>query len=111
MKKVLKNCSALMLLMVLSLTLHAQTVDSTSTNVNTDPQSTTTPGTTINVAPETVVIADTTVSAPTAASSTSYRETETIRIYSGSHSGNNIVRTIEVPLPAANSRNGYYSPR
>jgi hypothetical protein len=65
---------------------------------------------TYNIQPESVQFADTTANIP---SSSVYQssETETIRIYSGSHTGNNIVRTMEVPLPAANSRNGYYSPR
>ncbi|MEP7265111.1 MAG: hypothetical protein ABI772_11465 [Bacteroidota bacterium] len=63
--------------------------------------------TTINVAPETVVIADTTLPPPTSFSS-SGRETETIRIYSGSHEGNNIIRTVEVPLPVdGDKRNPY----
>jgi hypothetical protein len=64
-----------------------------------------------NVQPESVQMADTTVNNNFSSTTSNYgKETETIHIYSGSHTGNNIIRTIEVPLPDANSRNGYYNP-
>lgn len=67
---------------------------------------------TINVAPETVVIADTTAPPPVSSSSSgSYSgggATETIRIYSGSQSGNNLVRTIEVPRPVEGEKRNPY---
>lgn len=53
-------------------------------------------------APETVTLADTINlnSMPEAGNVTShYQATEVIRIYSGKHDGDNLIRTIEVPLP------------
>jgi hypothetical protein len=57
-----------------------------------------------------------TISEPSSAktienTSTSYRPTEKIRVYSGRHEGNNVIKTVEVPLPANSlSRSGDYVP-
>jgi uncharacterized protein YxeA len=44
--------------------------------------------------------------------SVSYRPTEKIHIYSGRHDGNNVIRTVEVPLPDNNNNrsSGVYIP-
>src|SRR4051812_23630583 len=100
MKPIMKMFTATFALASMAAAVNAQTTDSLNTQN----------GNTINVPSETVVIADTT--APASTTSGNYsgsRETETIHVYSGSHNGNNINRTYEVPLPAeSNSRSKPY---
>ena len=56
-----------------------------------------------SVSEQSVRIADTTMVAPSGnsagQSSSSFKETETIHIYSGSQQGNNVIKTLEVPRP------------
>jgi hypothetical protein len=93
----------------------AQTTDSTESQPVPTEQTTqdqpvqdqqTTPATTtdpdVNTQPENVTIVDPNATPPPAQQySGGSTETETIRVYSGSHSGNNVIRTYEVPRPTS----------
>jgi hypothetical protein len=47
----------------------------------------------------------------TRTTSSNYKPIESIRIYSGKHDGNNVIRKIEVPLPENSTGNsGVYTP-
>ncbi len=84
--------------------LNAQVTDSTQTDFNF-------PSDSSNLtAPETVSLADTIYNIPEAGKTTSrYQPGEVIRIYSGKHDGNNVIRTVEIPVPEGrqNEQAGY----
>lgn len=61
--------------------------------------------------PQTVTISDTTSVQATENNSKGYVYTEKIRIYSGKHDGNNVIKSVEVPLPENRSNyNRVYIP-
>jgi Na+/H+-translocating membrane pyrophosphatase len=60
---------------------------------------------------QSVTISEPSVTKTTENTSANYRPTEKIRIYSGRHEGNNVIKTVEIPLPANSlSRSGDYVP-
>ena len=64
--------------------------------------------------PETVNLTDTTTFnfSETVKTSSPYQQTEVIRIYSGRHEGNNVIKRVEVPLPESRQHEqGIYIPR
>lgn len=68
-------------------------------NTNALSNDSSTPQTPDSTTQQTVTIVEPDNSSSTQKSTTSYRPTEKIRVYSGSQTGNNLVKTIEVALP------------
>jgi hypothetical protein len=64
-----------------------------------------------SLSPQTVTISDTTSIQVTESNAKGSVSTEKIRIYSGRHDGNNVIKSVEVPLPENSSNyDGAYIP-
>lgn len=84
MKNLIRSTGVAILMIAGISDSYSQTTDTTTQNAN--------------VSPETVTIVDTLAVVPSRSSNFYNTRTETIRVYSGSHTGNNLVRTYEVPI-------------
>ena len=84
MKNLIRTAGVALLMIAGIRDSYSQTTDSTTRKVD--------------VPSETVTIVDSLSVVSSERNNYSNTRTETIRVYSGSHTGNNLVRTIEVPI-------------